>query len=65
MKSTHEAGPERARRRVSNSLLPELWLFVRSSGKWWLVPILLALLLLSGLALFSGTVYAPLIYTLF
>jgi len=65
MKSNH--GPEelRAHRHVSNSLLPELWLFVRSTGKWWLVPILLALLLLSALALFSGTIYAPLIYTLF
>ena len=30
-----------------------------------LSPILLALLLLSALALFSGTIYAPLIYTLF
>lgn len=50
---------------MSNHLLAELWLFVRSSGKWWLVPILLALLLLSALAVVSSTVYAPLIYTLF
>jgi hypothetical protein len=65
MQSTEQPRPERTRRRISNSLLPELWLFVRSSGKWWLVPVLLALLLLGGLAVFSGTVYAPLIYTLF
>ncbi len=63
MHPSNETG--RPRRRVSSSLVPELWLFVRSSGKWWLVPILLALLLLSGLALVSGSVYAPLIYTLF
>ncbi len=65
MRSTDERGQVRVRRRVSNSLLPELWLFVRCSGKWWLVPILLALLLLSGLALFAGAVSAPLLCTLF
>jgi hypothetical protein len=43
----------------------EIWLFVRTTGKWWLVPVLLALLLLGALVLLSGTGYAPFIYTLF
>jgi len=43
----------------------ELWLLVRSTGKWWLVPILLVLLLLGAVVLLSATCYAPFIYTLF
>lgn len=46
-------------------IVGELWLFVRRTGKWWLVPVLLVLLLLGALALLSGTAYAPFIYTLF
>jgi hypothetical protein len=42
-----------------------VWLFVRTTGKWWLVPVLIALLLLGALALLSGTGVAPFIYTLF
>jgi hypothetical protein len=47
------------------AIIKEVWLFVRSTGKWWLVPLLVALLLLGALVLLSGTGYAPLIYTLF
>ena len=39
----------RKRRYVSNSLLPELWLFVRSSGKWWLVPVLVEAVIQSSI----------------
>ncbi len=47
------------------SFLGEWALFVRSTGKWWLLPVLLSLLLL-GLAAFLSTTYAaPFIYTLF
>jgi hypothetical protein len=46
-------------------IIKETWQFVRTTGKWWLVPVLLALLLLGALALMSGTSYAPFIYTLF
>ena len=49
----------------SSSFLKEVWLFVRTTGKWWLVPVLIALLLLGVLALLSGTGVAPFIYTLF
>jgi hypothetical protein len=49
----------------SFSLLGELWLFVRVTGKWWLVPVLIALLLLGAAAMLSGTAYAPFLYTLF
>jgi len=43
----------------------ELWYFLRMSKKWWLLPIIFVLLLLSGLMLLSGTGAAPFIYTLF
>lgn len=46
-------------------LVAELWAFVRENKKWWLIPILAALLLFGLLVLLSGTGLAPFIYTLF
>lgn len=46
-------------------LMAELWAFVRENKKWWLIPILVALLLFGLLVLLSGTGLAPFIYTLF
>ncbi len=47
------------------SLTIEMWLFLRENKKFWLIPILLVVLLLSVLVVFSGTSAAPFIYTLF
>ena len=49
----------------SPGVLRELVAFVRHSKKWWLVPILIALLLLGLLVVLSGSIAAPFIYTLF
>ncbi len=46
-------------------LVAELIEFVVSNKKWWLIPILAVLLVLSGLVLLSSTAVAPFIYTLF
>jgi len=47
-------------------LLRELWRYMRVRKKWWLLPILVALLLLGGLiVLAEGSVVAPFIYTIF
>jgi hypothetical protein len=47
-------------------LLFELWSFIKERKKFWLLPIMTVLLLLSGLiVLTSGSVVAPFIYTLF
>lgn len=46
-------------------LLVEFWYFLRHHKKWWMLPILLALLVLGAVALLSGTAAAPFIYTLF
>jgi hypothetical protein len=43
----------------------ELWDFVKHNTKWWLTPIILALLLVTLLILLSGSAAAPFIYTLF
>lgn len=47
-------------------LLHELWLFLRDSKKWWLLPILVILLAMSALLVFAqGSALAPFIYTIF
>jgi hypothetical protein len=45
--------------------LGELWGFMKQNKKWWLLPLLVALLLFGLLVLLSGTGLAPFIYTLF
>ena len=45
--------------------LGEYVAFLRASKKWWLIPILVAVLLLGVLTLLAATGAAPFIYTLF
>jgi hypothetical protein len=46
--------------------LSELWNFMKMRKKFWLVPIIILLVFLSGLiVLVSGSAVAPFIYTLF
>lgn len=48
------------------SFIKELWAFLKSRKKLWLVPIIVVMVLLGGLLfLAQGSVFAPLIYTLF
>ena len=49
----------------AGGLIRELVHFLLQNKKWWLVPILLALLILGALMLLSSTAVAPFIYTLF
>ena len=46
-------------------LAGELWGFLNSTRKWWLVPIIAVIVLFGLLVLLSGTGVAPFIYTLF
>jgi hypothetical protein len=48
----------------SASLLSELLGFLRENKKWWLIPIILALLSIGLLVFLGGTAVAPFIYTL-
>ena len=46
--------------------LKEFWSFLKVRKKYWLVPILIALVLFGGLAILSqGSAIAPFIYTIF
>lgn len=49
----------------SSSLVGDIIGFLKQNKKWWLLPILSTLLLISVLLLLSGTAIAPFIYTLF
>jgi hypothetical protein len=44
----------------------ELWAFIRTRKKFWLLPILVTMALFGGLILLTqGSAIAPFIYTLF
>ena len=46
--------------------LKELWQFLRERKKWWLLPLLAALLAIGALAVLTGgSAVAPFVYTLF
>jgi len=48
------------------SFLSELWAYMRTRKKFWLIPILLVMAILGGLlVLAQGSAVAPFIYTLF
>lgn len=44
-------------------LLREVWAFIATNKKWWLIPIVVVLLLVMFLVLFSGTPLLPFVYT--
>ena len=43
----------------------EFILFLKHNKKWWLTPIIIALLLIAVIVISAGTGAAPFIYTLF
>ena len=48
------------------SFVTELWQFMRTRKKYWLLPIMLRMALFGGLiVLTQGTAVAPFIYTIF
>jgi hypothetical protein len=48
------------------SFLTELWSFLLERKKFWLLPIVFAMVLLGGLVVLTkGSAVAPFIYTLF
>jgi hypothetical protein len=46
-------------------VVAEFWHFLKTSKKWWLLPIVAVLLLFGVLLVLSGSAVAPFIYTLF
>jgi hypothetical protein len=48
------------------SFLYDLWAFLRTRKKLWLLPLILVMVVMGGLLLLAqGSVLAPFIYTLF
>ena len=48
------------------SIISEMWDFLKTRKKFWLMPIVLVMLLLGALLIFAqGSAIAPFIYTLF
>ena len=62
------AGKREGVRRDSDGQTPfiaELWRFLRENKKWWLVPMVAALLLVGALIVLGGTSSTPFVYRLF
>jgi len=48
------------------SFLQEYWAFLKARKKFWMAPLLLAIIFLGGLVVLTqGTAVAPFIYTIF
>jgi hypothetical protein len=48
------------------NFIKELWAFLRTRKKLWLLPLILMMVLMGGLLILAqGSVLAPFIYTLF
>ena len=56
---------EQAQQEKQAGILKEFFLFLKHNKKYWMIPILIALLALAALVLLGGTAVAPFIYTLF
>jgi hypothetical protein len=54
-----------ARRQASPGFLRELWDYLRTNKKWWLLPLVAILLLYGAVLALSGSAAAPFIYPLF
>ena len=65
MKKDKPSEFETAAEKSDGGLVSELWTFLKSNKKWWMLPIIVLLLLLGLLVLLSGTGLAPFIYTMF
>lgn len=51
---------------MADSVIVELWSFMRARKKLWLLPLILLIVAIGGLLVFAkGSVLAPFIYTIF
>ncbi len=56
---------EQAGQQKQAGIVQEFIAFLRENKKFWMIPLLLALLALGALLILGGTAAAPFIYTLF
>ncbi len=51
---------------AKSNIVRELWAYMRVRKKFWLLPVMIALVLVGALMVFAqGSVLAPFIYTIF
>jgi uncharacterized protein DUF5989 len=53
------------RRRGGVSVFVQILMYLQESKRWWLLPVILALLIMGILIILGSTSAAPFIYTLF
>jgi hypothetical protein len=63
--SPHQSSFEDESKKARRSLLREIWDWMGENRKWWLSPIILALIILGTLVLISGTPLGQWIYSVF
>ena len=56
---------EQANQQAQAGIVKEFVAFLRENKKFWMIPLLLALLAVGALIILGGTAAAPFIYTLF
>ncbi len=56
---------EAASQESNSSIVEEFVYFLKTNKKYWMIPLLLALLCLGALIILGGTSAVPFIYTLF
>ena len=56
---------DREARLPAPGFLREVWDALMYSGKWWLIPVVVCIVILGMFVMLSGTAAAPFIYTLF
>ena len=56
---------EQAGQQKQASIVKEFIAFLGANKKFWLIPLLVAFLIIGGLIILGGTAAAPFIYTLF
>jgi hypothetical protein len=52
-------------REAPQSFVKEVWYLLSTDRRWWLAPIVIAIVVLGVLVMLSGTGVGPFIYTLF
>jgi hypothetical protein len=56
---------EKAGQEKQPGLLSDVWAMLKQNKKFWLIPLIIALLIFGLLIMVGGTAAAPFIYTLF
>ncbi len=64
-KESRSAFQKAAESQSGGSFFGDLWDFIKTNKKWWLVPIIVLFVGFAVLILLSSTGIAPFIYTLF